>query len=127
MANNSLPSKPSLIKTWAVFGATAVLLILIAVTGDEIALSKIEIWQKRTTWFLALLFGSLGVTFSIQLVHCTALSSYWPSLVISLTTCVIASLAFSGMLTWGAGIGLALIAIAVMVYKALSHQHGRQE
>ena len=73
------PPKPSLIKTWAVFGATAILLVLVTVmTGPE-TLQRVSGWQDMTSWFLSLLFGALGVTFAIQLVHCSALSSFWPS------------------------------------------------
>lgn len=114
------PPKPSLAKTWAVFGATAVLLLLVAVMTDMGMSERVEQWQTVTRWFLGLLFGALGVTFSIQLVHCTALSSFWPSLVTSLLATVTASLALLGSLNWGAGICIALLGLAALGYKALS-------
>ncbi len=109
--------KPSLAKTWAVFGATAILLLTITLTTNQEA-NQIAQWEVITRWFLGLLFGALGVTFAIQLVHCTALSSFWLSLVASLIVTVAASLAFSDRLSWGAGLALGLTAIAAFGYKA---------
>ena len=118
------PSKPSLVKTWAVFGATAILLLLVTVMTDQGMTQRIEQWDTLTRWFLGLLFGALGVTFSIQLVHCSALSSFWPSLIGSLLVTVGASLAFLDRLTWGTGLFLGLLAIATFGFKALN---GRNE
>ena len=114
----SAPPKPSLVKTWAVFGATAVLLVLVTVVtqhGD-----RVVHWEELTRWFLGLLFGALGVTFSIQLVHCTALSSFWPSLVVSLLVTTAASLSLLDRLDWGAGLCIGLLGIAGLGYKALN-------
>ncbi len=119
------PPKPSLVKTWAVFGAAAVLLVLVAVMTDVHAFERIPQWQSITSWFLSLLFGALGVTFAIQLVHCTALSSFWPSLVVSLLVTVLASLAFADRLSWGAGISIGLLGIACLGFKAWT-QNGRE-
>lgn len=114
------PPKPSLVKTWAVFGAAAVLLLLVAVMTDQGMSERIEQWETVTRWFLGLLFGALGVTFAIQLVHCTALSSFWPSLVVSLLVTATASLALLDRLHWGGGLCIGLMAIAALGYKVLN-------
>lgn len=112
------PPKPSLAKTWAVFGAAAVLLLLVAVMTGQGMTEQIAQWQTVTRWFLGLMFGALGITFAIQLVHCTALSSFWPSLFVSLLVVVCASLAFLGEFDWGIGLAVGLIAVAGLGYKA---------
>ena len=114
------PPKPSLAKTWAVFGATAVLLILVTVLTGEQGIARVSQLEGLTRWFLGLLFGALGVTFAIQLVHCTALSSFWPSLVVSLLATIAASLAMLDRLTWGAGLCIGLIAIGALGYKTFN-------
>lgn len=108
--------KPSLAKTWAVFGATSILLFLVSVMGDH-NLVRVELWQMHTRWFSSLLFGALGVTFAIQLVHCTALSSFWPSLVISLLASVIAALSFANQMNWGAGLGLGILGASCFIVR----------
>lgn len=119
------PPKPSLIKTWAVFGATAILLVLVTVMTDANTLERVPDWQNLTTWFLSLLFGALGVTFAIQLVHCTALSSFWPSLLVSLLITVVASLSLADRLSWGAGLAIGLIAASALAFKAWTQSPGR--
>jgi len=114
------PPKPSLVKTWAVFGATAVLLLLVTLMTDHGILERVSQWEMLTRWFLGLLFGALGVTFAIQLVHCSALSSFWPSLVLSLFVTVAASLAMLDRLTWGAGLCVGLLGVASFGYKAFN-------
>lgn len=114
------PPKPSLAKTWAVFGATAVLLLLVALMTDQSMGDRVALWEQITRWFLGLLFGALGVTFSIQLVHCTALSSFWPSLVTSLLITVTASLALLDRLDWGGGLCIGLLAVAALGYKVFN-------
>ncbi|MCH1502900.1 MAG: hypothetical protein L7V86_04905 [Verrucomicrobiales bacterium] len=114
--------KPSLVKTWAFFGATAVLLLLVTLTTDHQILERVVQWEILTRWFFGLLFGALGVTFAIQLVHCSALSSFWPSLLLSLLITVTGSLAMLDRLTWGAGLCIGLLGIASFGYKALNER-----
>lgn len=66
------------------------------------------------------MFGALGVTFAVQLVHYAALSSFWPSLFALLLVAVTASLSFLAEFNWGVGLAIGLIAIAVMGYKVLN-------
>ena len=114
------PPKPSLVKTWAVFGATAILLLLVTLMTDHGILGRVTQWEMLIRWFLGLLFGALRVTFAIQLVHCSALSSFWPSLLLSLLVTIAASLAMLDRLTWGAGLYIGLPGIASFGYKAFN-------
>ena len=51
------PSKPSLVKTWAVFGATAILLLLVTLMTDHGIYERVTQWEMLTPWFLGLPFG----------------------------------------------------------------------